>query len=196
MNNQEQANTNDPLGIIGRKMKGFKFDGFKYNYLNYHLNMNKHIGNEGEIVSYHIKYDCYRCQFGEDKYFQYPAELIKDHLVDTPQDNQQDTTQELTLLEKFEQGWEIMELHNGFRIIDIAKTIKGRYFVKWSDGKIEQYDDLILNAVTCTPPKERKTLYIHDGLQGIFASTEKFPYEVITEIHLEKNGDKWEVVKP
>jgi hypothetical protein len=27
-----------------------------------------------------------------------------------------------------------------------------------------------------------------------FASTEKFPYEVITEIHLEKNGDKWEVV--
>lgn len=190
MNNQEQANTNDPLGIIGRKMKGFKFDGFKYNYLNYHLNMNKHIGNEGEIVSYMEEYDCYYCKFS-DREWAYPAKLIMQHIVDTPQ--------QLTLLEKFEQGWEIMELHNGFRIIDIAKTIKGRYFVKWSDGKIEQYDDLILNAVTCTPPKERKTLYLYerDEKTSFCVTTVKFPEcGIITEIHLEKNGDNWEVVKP
>lgn len=92
-----------------------------------------------------------------------------------------------------------MELHNGFRIIDIAKTIKGRYFVKWSDGKIEQYDDLILNAVTCTPPKERKTLYLYerDEKTSFCVTTVKFPEcGIITEIHLEKNGDNWEVVKP
>jgi len=191
MSNQNKANANDPLGIIGRKMKGFKFDGFKYNYLNYHLNMNKHIGNEGEIVSYMEEYDCYYCKFS-DREWAYPAKLIMQHIVDTPQ--------ELTLLEKFEQGWEIMELHNGFRIIDIAKTIKGRYFVKWSDGKIEQYDDLILNAVTCTPPKERKTLYTYCSKTGAcYVNEDDKPsdgYQLVYITRIESNGDNWEVVKP
>jgi len=192
MNNQEQANTNDPLGIIGKKMKGFKFENWKHNALNYATVMDNYIGSIGEIISYMEEYDCYYCKFSEYKYFHYPAELIKDYLVDTPQ--------ELTLLEKFEQGWEIMELHNGFRIIDIAKTIKGRYFVKWSDGKIEQYDDLILNDVTCTPPKERKTLYTYCSKTGAcYVNEDDKPsdgYQLVYITRIESNGDNWEVVKP
>lgn len=195
MNNQEQANTNDPLGIIGKKMKGFKFESGAYKGIGCDDTL---IGVSGQIIGYNKDHNAYRCDFGK-RIWHYPADLIMQHIVDTPQDNQQDTPQQLTLLEKFEQGWEIMELHNGFRIIDIAKTIKGRYFVKWSDGKIEQYDDLILNAVTCTPPKERKTLYLYerDEKTSFCVTTVKFPEcGIITEIHLEKNGDNWEVVKP
>ena len=201
MSNQNKANANDPLGIIGKKMKGFKFEDWKHNALNYATVMDNYIGSIGEIISYHNKFDSYRCQFGEYKYSYYPAELIKDYLVDTPQDNQQDTPQQLTLLEKFEQGWEIMELHNGFRIIDIAKTIKGRYFVKWSDGKIEQYDDLILNAVTCTPPKERKTVYVYLlTITGKCLTSEELLTsefcKIIQTIHIEQNVEEWEVVNP
>jgi hypothetical protein len=102
---------------------------------------------------------------------------------------------QLTLLEKFEQGWEIMNRCDNTIAVQVVKQkLKDSYAIEWSDGEFVQGYLESDKWLICTPPKERKTLYIHDGLQGIFASTEKFPYEVITEIHLEKNGDKWEVV--
>lgn len=191
MNNQEQANTNDPLGIIGRKMKGFKFDGFKYNYLNYHLNMNKHIGNEGEIVSYMEEYDCYYCKFS-DREWAYPAKLIMQHIVDTPQ--------ELTLLEKFEQGWEIDR--DGVKAVDVrmSKTWGGKVVVEWSNCVVGIYDNSA-NLFKCTPPKERKTVYVYLlTITGKCLTSEELLTsefcKIIQTIHIEQNVEEWEVVNP
>ena len=184
-----EKNTNDPLGIIGRKMKGFKFDGFKYNYLNYHLNMNKHIGNEGEIVSYMEEYDCYYCKFS-DREWAYPAKLIMQHIVDTPQ--------ELTLLEKFQQGWEIRHNKSEIKAVQVIKRKEGiGYIIEWEGGGAFCY---IGNEshITCTPPKERKKLYLYrSGASCGFSVTSDGwgAQDFIAEIHLEKTDGKWNVIK-
>jgi len=187
----QQVNPNDPLGIIGKKMRGFKFESGRYNYLSYHTNMNKLIGIEGEIVNYREEYDCYNCKFS-DRWWAYPAELIKDHLVDTPQD----TTQELTLLEKFEQGWEIRHNKSEIKAVQVIKRKEGvGYIIEWEKGGVFSY---IGNEsyITCTPPKERKTLYVYEGRDGLFTILSPIDNkELITEIHLEKTDGKWNVIK-
>ncbi len=195
----QQVNPNDPLGIIGKKMRGFKFESGRYNYLSYHTNMNKLIGIEGEIVNYREEYDCYNCKFHDD-WWHYPADLIMQHIVDTPQDNQQDTPQELTILEKFEQGWHITDSY-GDKMIAVYKAENSdKILVEWFSGAIGTFDLQDLNGtwLTCTPPKERKKLYLYrSGASCGFSVTSDGwgAQDFIAEIHLEKTDGKWNVIK-
>jgi len=191
MNNQGQANTNDPLGIIGKKMKGFKFNDAT-SQLSFAHGMERLIGVEGEVLCYIKENNSYKCEF-PNAAWHYPAELIKDHLVDTPQ--------ELTILDKFEQGWEI-KYKDGVKAIEVykSKTWHDRIILEWADGTSSCGNDIDFEGyITCTPPKERKTLYLYerDEKTSFCVTTVKFPEcGIITEIHLEKNGDNWEVVNP
>jgi len=66
--------------LIGKKVKGFKFDGDKYKY-GYSDKMDKHIGVVGIIKEYTQVFDAYLVNFENEDWY-YPAELIEQHLVD------------------------------------------------------------------------------------------------------------------
>ena len=73
--------------LIGRKVKGFYFDGQKHAGLSYNSEMNNLIGKVGVIKDYAKFTDSYEVQF-EKVQFWYPAELIEKHLVeDDPLDS-------------------------------------------------------------------------------------------------------------
>lgn len=73
---------NTTSNLIGKKVKGFKFDGVSYN-----PKMDLHIGEIGEILEYRPKTNAYKVNFKND-YWCYPAELIEQHLVgETPLDD-------------------------------------------------------------------------------------------------------------
>jgi len=67
--------------LIGKKVKGFKFEDGKYNCLRYGDAMDKHIGEIGVIKTYHDGTGNFIVQFKDD-YFYYPGALIEAHLVD------------------------------------------------------------------------------------------------------------------
>ena len=67
--------------LIGKKVKGFKFEDCVYNGLQYSKKMNICIGEIGEIIEYNETNNRYRVEF-EDDYWFYPAELIEQHLVE------------------------------------------------------------------------------------------------------------------
>jgi hypothetical protein len=67
--------------LIGKKVKGFKFDDDKYKGLDYNRAMDSCIGEIGEIVSYYHPFDCYYVEFINKKW-SYPASLIEQHLVE------------------------------------------------------------------------------------------------------------------
>jgi hypothetical protein len=67
--------------LIGRKVKGFKFEHEKYNELTYAREMDEKIGEIGTIVSYNELSNSYCVEFKDD-YWYYPASLIEQHLVD------------------------------------------------------------------------------------------------------------------
>ena len=69
------------MKFIGRKVKGFKFDGDKYKGLTYNKETDKHIGEVGEIVDYYDYNNSYHVEFDND-YWYYPAAEIEAHLVD------------------------------------------------------------------------------------------------------------------
>lgn len=73
--------------LIGRKVKGFKFEDEKYYSLHYDPDMNDLIGKVGVIKDYYRTYNSYRVKF-ETRCWSYPAELIEQHLVeDNPLDS-------------------------------------------------------------------------------------------------------------
>jgi hypothetical protein len=75
-------NTNN---LIGKKVKGFKFDG-TYG-TSYNPKMDVHIDEIGEIIEYKPKSNVCGVEFENDYWF-YPAELIEQHLVEeTPLDD-------------------------------------------------------------------------------------------------------------
>ena len=67
--------------LIGRKVRGFKFENGKYNGLIYGDVMGKYIGEIGVISTYHDGTGNFGVCFKDD-YFYYPGQLIKEHLVD------------------------------------------------------------------------------------------------------------------
>ena len=64
----------DLIGLIGKKVKGFKFEG------DYASKMNKHIGKIGEIISVNLKKTIVRVEFTTGSWC-YPADQIEKHLV-------------------------------------------------------------------------------------------------------------------
>jgi hypothetical protein len=67
--------------LIGKKVKGFKFEDGLHNGLEFSKKMNRYIGEIGEIIEYNETKNRYRVEF-EDDYWLYPAELIEQHLVE------------------------------------------------------------------------------------------------------------------
>lgn len=73
--------------LKGRKVKGFYFEDFEHNGLGYSKQMDAHIGEVGEIISHDKEGNTYEVRFKKD-IWTYPAELIKQHLVEeNPLDN-------------------------------------------------------------------------------------------------------------
>jgi hypothetical protein len=73
--------------LIGKKVKGFKFDDGMHKGLEYVSDMNRQIGKIGKIIAYRNSDNSYHVEF-EDDYWFYPAELIEQHLVEeTPLDD-------------------------------------------------------------------------------------------------------------
>ena len=72
--------------LIGKKVRGFKFESMKYNDLPYETEMDKHIGEIGEIIVEFKKE--VRVLFTNASWY-YPKSLIEQHLVEeeSEQDN-------------------------------------------------------------------------------------------------------------
>jgi hypothetical protein len=69
--------------LIGRKVKGFWFNDKKHNGLPYsNDDMASFIGEVGLIQYYNSMRDSYHVEFINGETWQYPAELIEQHLVD------------------------------------------------------------------------------------------------------------------
>ena len=71
---------NTTNNLIGKKIKGFKFDDDKYKY-GYTDKMDKHIGVVGIIKEYTQVFNAYLVDFENEDWY-YPAELIEQHLVE------------------------------------------------------------------------------------------------------------------
>jgi hypothetical protein len=73
--------------LIGKKVKGFKFEDSKYNGLSFQNEMDNYIGKVGIIDNYNKNNNRCRVEF-DDVCWHYPAELIEQHLVEeTPLDD-------------------------------------------------------------------------------------------------------------
>jgi hypothetical protein len=107
--------------LIGKKVKGFKFDSGKvfYCYL-----MDNKIGKIGKIIEYHKQYNAFEVDFN-GKTWSYPAELIEQHLVkETP-------LEDLPIIG----DGVLMEVSNQ-GITWICKNVFAKYnnsFVAWTD---------------------------------------------------------------
>lgn len=66
--------------LIGKKVKGFRFDENKCQ-LYYLVEMNNYIGEEGFIIDYDINDNSYLVMFIAESWW-YPAKLIEQHLID------------------------------------------------------------------------------------------------------------------
>jgi hypothetical protein len=66
--------------LIGKKIKGFKFDDGRYQFA-YLSEMDEYIGKVGAIISYSNINNAFSVSF-ENKRWSYPAELIEQHLVE------------------------------------------------------------------------------------------------------------------
>ena len=66
--------------LIGKKVKGFKFEDDKYPS-NYNKEMDRYIGEVGEIITHKKDYNSYKVLF-KDNFFYYPAELIEKHILE------------------------------------------------------------------------------------------------------------------
>jgi len=67
--------------LIGKKVRGFRFESNKYNGLHYAESMDDYIGKVGGIVDYDVNNN-YRVKFEDGMSYHYPAERIEHHLVD------------------------------------------------------------------------------------------------------------------
>lgn len=106
--------------LIGRKVRGFKFEDKKYNGLNYCPAMNRFIGEVGIITEVGKANNNYVVKFNNISFI-YPAELIEQHLVEDPI-NRDVLRQEL---EKFA---EYYENHGSYFISTQTKNCIDEYF--------------------------------------------------------------------
>jgi hypothetical protein len=68
--------------LIGKKVRGFRFENGKYCNLDYAINMDDYIGKEGVIIEYDSGFNSYGVRFEDGMSYHYPAERIEHHLVD------------------------------------------------------------------------------------------------------------------
>lgn len=124
------------MELIGKKVRGFKFESYDSGNPYYSQHMDKHINEIGLIVSYQERKDLYVVDFS-GKRWEYPANLIKEHLVEEIITDKQVDTITLPLingvpdLSEFE-GVEMMvsdEGENWFKCKVLACNSKQNWYV-------------------------------------------------------------------
>lgn len=85
-----------PEALIGRKIKGFKFEDAIYNALRYDDQMDEYIGQIGTIETHYTFTEQIGVRFDNNRFWAYPASLIEEHLI-PEEDNEQWVTPESIL---------------------------------------------------------------------------------------------------
>jgi hypothetical protein len=110
--------------LIGKKVKGFKFDDGIQKDFEYVSDMDSQIGKIGKIKNYRNSDNSYHVEFENDYWF-YPAELIEQHLVEENPLDDLPIIGDGVLMEVSNQG-----------ITWICKNVFAKYnnsFVAWTD---------------------------------------------------------------
>jgi len=121
--------------LIGRKVKGFKFDGHLAD-CGYNPKMDNYINQIGVIESCNDLLNSYYVEFKDDKW-QYPAELIEQHLVDESGINPLDNLPiigEGVLMEVSDNGqvkWHEAEVYCKIKESYIAKLKSENFISEW-----------------------------------------------------------------
>lgn len=66
--------------LIGKKVRGFKFDSYDYPHLGYNEGMSDYINQIGVIVDFNGRTT--EVQFTDGRTWSYPSDLIEQHLVE------------------------------------------------------------------------------------------------------------------
>jgi hypothetical protein len=93
----EKYLVNEKEDLIGKKVRGFKFEDTKDVY--YVTKMGSHIGEIGIIALYKPEHNTYRVDFPNDYWF-YPAAEIEKHLVENEKQNKMKITIKKSLLKE------------------------------------------------------------------------------------------------
>ena len=122
--------------LIGKKVRGFKFDGrfsCKYN-----KSMNKYIGKIGVITEYINYLNSWRVDFSDD-YWWYPAELIEQHLVE-------DTIDRDVLRQELEKFAKYYDVYGTYSITGRTKRCIDEYF-EYLDKEESSTKELTLQEI-------------------------------------------------
>ena len=108
--------------LIGRKVRGFKFEDKKYhNRLSYCRNMDKYIGVIGTIKGFSPRLNAYEVHFEDVYWHYYPAELIEQHLVE-------DTIDRDVLRRELEKFAKYYKCNGSYSITGRTKNCIDEYF--------------------------------------------------------------------
>ena len=78
----------NPERLIGKKVRGVKFEDERVNYVGI---MNNYIGQVGEIKKLSLRRIYFQVEFKNGISFAYPADQIEDHLVEDEDENEMPT---------------------------------------------------------------------------------------------------------
>jgi len=83
-----------PQELIGKEVRGFKFEGRKG--CTFNANMIDVVGLKGEIEIYEIELNSFKVRFSDMMTWHYPADQIEAHLVEDEEDIKEEIKQELS----------------------------------------------------------------------------------------------------
>lgn len=110
--------------LIGKKVRGFKFDSDDYPHLGYNEGMSYYINQIGVIVDFNGR-TTYEVQFTDGRTWSYPAELIEQHLIE--EGSQIDLTESTDTLTDAIKEAIIKAYFNGTNLPQIKESIKQAY---------------------------------------------------------------------
>jgi hypothetical protein len=136
--------------LIGKKVRGFRFEGTSYN-----PKMEVHIGEIGEIIEYKPNSNVYGVAFNSDAWY-YPAELIEQHLVV----DEKPTIEELEMSKK--------SLQSALGLLDEANKypMGSIEYQKLHNEAIKRLDEIIEEAKIKS--KEHPKVLSEDGNELFF----------------------------
>lgn len=180
--------------LIGKKIKGFKFD--RESHIDFDQDMNSYIGKIGEIIDYDYD-DTYFVLFEDKTGYWYPSSLIEQHLVDeSPNAMDKAITQQFP-----KDDFGVIVQDNGKEIIDylVSKGFKNNYRLSGTGtNKHFYFIKSTSNTIYCddyNPTSKTFTLFelkaIDKAIESEFVLPKRWCIQVIGD--WEKNQDvyKW-----
>ncbi len=92
---------------------------------------------------------------------------------------------DLTLLEKFQQGWEIKDIH-GKTAKDVFLLSNGATCIHWGEC-VMSFHGKYYSDITCTPPRERRWVNIYYDVESGRCSTATFDEKKVIEQNRDAN---------